>query len=79
LAIREGFSGEVEHAERHPYHVATHDCACGTGYRIFVGPAHYGMAKQFQNYVKQILEAVHAHNEKHPDVIQIAMDAEFST
>jgi hypothetical protein len=80
LAIREDYAGEVEHASLHPYHVATYDCKCGkVGYRIFVNETHYDLGGRFQRYVAQVLEDLHTHNEKHPDVIQIPMDAEFPT
>ena len=80
LAVREGFTGTVEHAEQHPYHVATYDCKCGTeGYRIFVDEVHYGDARRFQQFVATALENIHAQNAaRHPDVIQIPMEAEFS-
>ncbi len=78
LAVREGFTGTVEHAAHYPYHMATYDCKCGTaGYRIFVDQTHYDLGQRFQQYVARILEDLHAHNEKHPDVIQIPMEAEF--
>ncbi len=78
LAVREGFTGTVEHAERHPYHVATYDCKCRTGYRIFVNEVHYGDGQRFQKFVATVLEHIHAHSAQHPDVIQIPMEAEFS-
>jgi hypothetical protein len=77
LAIREGFLGAVEHADRHRYHVATYDCPCGVGYRIFVNEVHYDLGRQFQNNVKDLLEYVHKNGGPHPDVIQIPMEAEF--
>jgi hypothetical protein len=80
LAVREGFAGTVEHAENYRYHVSTCDCKCGTaGYRIFVNETHYDLGKRYQQYVAKMLDDIHAHNEKHPDVIQIPMDAEFPT
>ena len=78
LAVREEFYGTVEYAEHCPYHVATYDCKCGTGYRIFVNQTNYDLGQRFQKYVAAILEDIHAHNARHPDVIQIPMDAEFS-
>ncbi len=79
LAIREGFYVSVEESRRHPYHVATCDCKCGeAGYRIFVNEVHYSDGQRFQNYVANVLLNVHANNTKHPDVIQIPMEAEFT-
>lgn len=36
LAVREGFMGTVENAERYRYPVATYDCSCGIGYSILL-------------------------------------------
>jgi hypothetical protein len=77
LAIREDFQGTVEEAESHRYHVATYDCKCGIGYRIFVDEVHYDLGGRFQNYVKGVLEYVHKSGRQHPDIIHIPMEAEF--
>jgi hypothetical protein len=80
LAVREDFHGTVEYAEHYPYHAATYDCKCGTaGYRIFVDQVHYGEGQRFQKYVATILEGIHSHNARHPEVIQIPMEAELTT
>lgn len=78
LAVREDFTGTVERAEQYPYHAATYDCKCGIGYRIFVDQIHYGDAQRFQKYVACTLENLHTQNAKHPNIIQIPMEAEFS-
>jgi hypothetical protein len=77
LAVREDFAGTVENAPQYPYHVATYDCSCGVGYRIFVDVVHYDLGGRFQNYVKDVLEYVHKNGGPHPDVIGIPMEAEF--
>jgi hypothetical protein len=80
LAIREGFTGTVEDASANPHHVATYDCKCGeVGYRIFVNETHYSDGQRFQKFVARALENIHARNAKHPDVIQIPTEAEFTT
>ena len=79
LAVREGIPGTVEDAEHYPYHVATYDCECGTGYRTFVNQTHYDLGQRFQKYVAQVLQDIHTYNAKHPDIIQIPMEAEFTT
>lgn len=78
LAVREGFTGTVEHAEQYPYHVATYDCKCVTGYRIFVNQTHYDLGQRLQKYVAQALEHIHTYNAKHPNIIQIPMESEFT-
>ena len=77
LAVREGFVGSLEDAEHYRYHVATYDCSCGVGYRIFVDEVHYDLGRQFQTYVKDVLEYVHKNGGPHPDVIGIPMEAKF--
>ena len=78
LAVREGFTGTVENAKNYPYHVWTHECNCGTKYRIFVDQVHYDLGERFGNYVGQSLDYVHANGVLHPDVIGIPMEAEFT-
>jgi hypothetical protein len=77
IAVREEFTGIVEDAEQYPYHVATYGFKCGAGYRIFVNQTHYDLRRQFQSYVKDMLEYVHKNGGPHPDVIGIPMEAEF--
>jgi hypothetical protein len=77
LAIREGFSGTVENACQHPYHIATYGCDCGIAYRIFANAVHYDFGQQFQNYVKNLHECICQNGGPHPDVIEIPMDAEL--
>ena len=79
IAIRNGYQGNVQNRARFPFHIGNYECKCGIRYGIFADPLHVGLGEQFGKYIEQQLGDIHGHDQKHPDVINLPMDAEFMT
>lgn len=79
LAIQVGYKGEVPEAKSFPYNIGNYECECGTKYNIFADQVHYADGKQFSKYIEKLLKKDHDRKGKHPDVIKLPMQAEFTT
>lgn len=80
LAIRVGHEGTVPDVEHFTVHLGDYHCICGKiTYRIFADPPHADLGQRYGRHIGQLLEELHKRGEKHPDVIELPMSAEFPT